>query len=100
MDLLRHPSSKSANASHSSDSLNSLNPINPLNSFQNDPDTNALNWEDIQWQIPAASEPNHPLELIKNCLNSDSDLDPYDQIDMQFNIYMESLKKRFKELSR
>ena len=68
----------------------------PNNTAQN----NSLNWEDIQWQIPAASEPNHPLELIKNCLEANSDLDPYDQIDKQFNIYMESLKKRFKELSR
>lgn len=70
---------------------------NPPNNTQ----SNSLNWEDIQWQIPAASQPNHPLELIKNCLeSSNTDLDPYDQIDKQFNIYMESLKKRFKELSR
>lgn len=79
---------------------------NPHNTAQ----SSSLNWEDIQWQIPAASQPNHPLELIKNCLdasatsnstsNANTDLDPYDQIDKQFNIYMESLKKRFKELSR
>ncbi|MBS0656489.1 MAG: hypothetical protein JSR46_11990 [Verrucomicrobia bacterium] len=64
------------------------------------PGNTSLNWEDIQWQIPAACTPGHPLELIKNCLEDRSDLDPYDQIDRQFNIHMECLKKRFSELAR
>lgn len=59
-----------------------------------------INWHEIQQQIPYNFDPNHPLQYIQTSFDAVSEEDPYTQIEMHLDQYLENLKKQLQELSR
>ena len=66
----------------------------------NDNDESVLDWKEVLRHIPESDHPGGPIHLIKTCLESEQELDPYDQIDACLNLFIDNLKKSFNELNK
>jgi hypothetical protein len=66
-----------------------LNEMNPI-----------MDWNEILSQISGSQDAEGPLHVIQSCLTNANNLDPYDQIDKQLDLFIENLKIRFQQIDK